>query len=311
MFPMINDVAYARPELGPPSIQLRGNLANVTVAKLVEIKTDFSLKFEKIKDLHNSADDIFLVASDQMISSRLSPGSEYIVAYTKHQVDRRTKTVSIRRGPTKMLGLPGAQPAIFRSTDAMLFMFGISVEDSRQSPDEMMSVVWSQIENPDVQIQNFFITELLTRGALTGQLNKKQFKKLVSIMISPDTDPEIRTFILLNGQIPENILSDRKLKKSLTKILATESVNLDLLGSAPAFFRSCFIKLASDNEAVDIKLLARWLRTNSLGVLQYILDHVHRFYPDEEKAMLSRIVDQTLMIDQNRKAIRDRLQRLQ
>ncbi len=305
----VSQSSLARPEIGPPSIQLRANLANVAVAELVNITDSHVLEFRKVADLHNTAEDEFRVGSDELNASRLEAGRTYIIAFNIHVINRHPRTVSLRKGPAILANLPGADPAIFHDDENIRRLLSWPLDESMTSPEAMKPVLMAGLETRDSHILNFFVTELLTRAPMMESLSKREYRRVLSLLADANTLPGTREFMLVNGLFPKSVFSDRERRSLLLDAISQTPVRLDLTSLQPAFIRASLKKLEPLAQPEDSSVIARWLHTNSTGVLQAAMDALHRIDPENEEAFLSNALNQTFLDRTSREIIVDHMRR--
>lgn len=304
---IVSGISFSKPHLGPPSIQLRANLSNTTVLKLVEISAEYVLKFTKIEDLYNEASSEILLAGNKQIASQLIVGRKYIISYNKHYVDGYSKKVFLREGAAVIANIPGAEPAIFAENNEIKKMFAYDLDNSSKSPLDMLEIILKGIENEDPQIRNFFMTELLTRPALKNKVTKKQFKKIFNLFDNVNTSLLTKEFMLLHGSFPDSIMSEENLYKLTIMPLKYMPVNLDLGSTQASYIRVIFRKIEPIIRKEDSEIVSRWLKSNSSSVVQSAAKLLHKINHKQEILYIKQAYKSTLLDKNTRQTLKNLL----
>jgi len=274
-----SNVIFARPTLGPPSINLRSSLANIVVVRLSEISTENKLIFKKVRDLHNKSEDIIIINSNPKIASSLELEKQYIIAYLAWKKTRRPIKVFPRPGGSVLINIAGAQPAIYSYSQSIEKLLTWKMKESLESPKQMLITIMSEIDNNDSQIQDFFVTELITRKNIHQWLKESDYQRIIKVLESPSTKPIIKEFILANINFMSNHISDDKLYSILINILNTTDTQFDIFSYRATLIRTSLVKIRDFKERIDSKSLIKWLYSNNNGVIESSLDSMRIINP--------------------------------
>ena len=302
-------VTLAKPKLGPPSIKLRTNLSNVVIAELDSVSRDHMLTFTIRENLHNEQDESIVIRSDELTSSRLQTGQTYVMAFVKWSVQSHPRVVKPRRDGAVIIYLPGAEPAIFQPNDEMIELFLIDLEESLQSPDEMLPVILRGMSEADPQLQNFFATELVTRPRLYMQLSRKEKRTVTGYIADPAYSPSARDLMLRTPAFTETLMRQNAKLDIAREILSSYPVNVEF-GSAMGSLIRTAMKIVEDNaKSSDAQESRRWLHSNQPALIESAAAIIHAAEPDELVGALEEANENTLLGKQSRETLANLLQR--
>lgn len=296
--------SYAKPQLGPPSVQLRSSLANIVRAKLVSISSDYTLNFRKIEDLHNTAEGDLSMASNQFVAEKLLIDTNYIISFSAHTIHELTSKISIKNGPSIIANIAGAEPAIFYDNKSIRSILTYSIQESIKSPLSMLEIIFTGIQNKDQQVRDFFIVELLTRPKLVAQLDGAQLKIITAFLVDNDTSIKSKEFILQYGNKILNVVNKDELHSMLLNYLKYMPVQLDLGSGQASFIRTCLKQIAPSTKDQDITVIARWLKSNSLAVVQTAKVLLHDINHKTEMSKLNEAYKETLLSNNTRQLLK-------
>ncbi len=303
---MVFDVE-ARPTLGPPSIKLKTEISNIAQVKL-EAKSENKLHFLLQQNIHNEATEKIVVRTTQQVSKSLQVGQSYIIGYIAWQVNKPRKEVVARDGGAVLMSLPGAEPAIFNDVAEIRDLFSIEVAEALSSPESLLPVIKTGISSDDFQIQNFFVTELVTR---------KSFLNIPSVMIDiqklivdADVDWRIKYFILANEGLKESQLRSSWFEDWATATLLNSSTQFDLSGSEASLIVQLLKKSEYYLHADQTAILERWINSNNTGVVESMLDVLKMMELDDAIKIVNARLQQTLVDESMRVTLNNYLTRL-
>ncbi len=300
---LVTDVD-SRPELGPPSIQLRANTSVTAVATLVEVTDQYTLVFEAAEFLHGEIEPLFEVASDPVTSASLKLGRSYIVSFSPWEMKRFPRRISLRGGPGMVSNIPGATPAIFAYSPLIQRMLEVSVEESRTSPAWMLEVLFEGLgQSSDPHTQNFFLVELLTRTSLGSAMSIKQKAELYDLFASSDTSPQMRQFLLIDGQVAGMAKSAHAHRKVIESILQHYPLDVDSASSDASFIRSLLRQYALDYKRPNYDIVSRWLHSSTTPLLDLSINLLMK--QDKVRLLedLNQLKQQTLIKPSNQRLI--------
>lgn len=289
----------ARPELGPPSIQLRSNLSNIIVAVPLSVNQNngkAKIVFERVRDLHNiEKKSKILLSTNIEISDGIKEGEKYILAYIAWETLRQPKVVRPRHGGPLLINIAGAEPALFRYSESLEKILTWKMESSLQSPEEMLPVLMQGIWADDMQARSFFMTELLFRPKLYQWLS--------------DSDIDIFTDMIENMNV-----SSSTLQLLLSQMYFLQKMGVDVSRLCNFQFGllkhtvldigrnsrlSGLIRTALDNvkqcSLKDIKIVDRWVMSNSTNVVEMALETLYTLEPESVVKAINRAFEQTLI----------------
>lgn len=285
----------SRPTIGPPSINLRSNLANIAVVELHSTNTENYLFFKKIKDIHNKADDTVSIKSNKLIAEALELNKKYIIGYSSVQSNRRPVKVSPRKGGAIFINLVGASPAIYAYSKDLETILNWNIDESLTSPKEILPIILRNIDHFDAQIQNFFITELITRKNIYKHLTKVDYEKIIKVLEQSSTPDTARHLMLSYSSLLDKHLSPIRLCGILTNILNNSDVNFDIYSLKPALISRALVKVRGCKQQLNLQDLSRWLFSNNTGIIEKALDSIKILNPDSYFDDLNKILNTTLI----------------
>jgi hypothetical protein len=297
----------SRPELGPPSIQLKTEISNIAVVKL-EKKSPNKLTFALVKNIHNQATEHIHIRTTEQVSSALSVGESYVIGYIAWQVNKPNKEVLPREGGAVLMSLPGAEPAIFKDVAEINDILAVDVEDSLSSPQTMLPLIKAGLASDDFQIRNFFVTELITRKSFMQDPAIQV--AIEELILNGNVAWRIKHFILANEGLNTSQLNSKWFKQWAIDTLKYSSTQFDLNRSEPALIVQLIKKsehfLANEQSAV----LKRWINSNHMGVIESTLDALKMIDLDAAISIVNNRLQQTMIDDSMRITLKNYLKRL-
>ncbi len=299
--------AESRPELGPPSIQLKTEISNIALVKL-EKKSPNKLTFALVKNIHNQATEHIHIRTTEQISSALSVGESYVIGYIAWQVNKPNKEVLPREGGAVLMSLPGAEPAIFKDVAEISDILAVDVEDSLSSPQTLLPLIKAGIASDDFQIRNFFVTELITRKAFLNDATVQS--DIQALILDTQVEWQIKHFILANEGLSMSQLKSDWFKQWATATLNHSSTQFDLNRSEPALIVQLLKKSEHFLAAEQSAVLKRWINSNHMGVIESMLDALKMIDLDAAIAIVNNRLQQTMINDSMRITLKNYLKRL-
>ena len=268
--------ANARPELGPPSIKLRSNMANIVLAEFMHHAEDGDLILKKVEDIHNQADDRIRVRALPNAETSLAKGNRYVVAYVNWQVQRFPRTVKPRRDGAVIIHLPGASPALFPADDKLITLLQWEMEASLQSPPAMLPIILSGMNSKDAALRDFFTTELVTRATLHELLTAAQTAEILKHLADPDYPPTSRQLMLGNVEFANNVLTASQRLKVASEIVRDEPVHLASGSNRTGMVNAALDVLQQVEGDNHAELARRWLLADQSGLIESAAEVIYR-----------------------------------
>lgn len=301
---------HARPELGPPSIKLRSNVANVVAARLESRGENGELHFTKLEDLHNEAPaEITLTVLPQLARS-LQPGRNYVMAYIGWRQDRFPKVLVPRSGGPVLISLPGAAPAIFADSPVLREILSWDLEQSQHSPVELLPLIRAGLQVADWQYQEFFVTEIATRFPLHQHLTDTDREAVVRLATGPATSPYVPEFLFYNGDFLGAAYAPQNRTEVARHVLRETALRLDAGSAYPALVHTAMEYLAENGDEKDGAVLARWLWTNHNGLIETAMESMRRLGVADLAEMIDEVLTQSILDDTNRRVLENYRRRL-
>lgn len=300
---MLSSPVYARPELGPPSIKLRTNVSNIVIAELDAIGTDSKLTFKIERNLHNEAQGSILIRSDALTSAQLSVGQSYIIAYVGWDVKRFPRVVKPRRDGAVIISLNGATPAIFQPNPDVIKLLQWDLDESLQSPDAMLELILRGMAETDPQLQNFFVTELVTRPKLYNKLAPKQKQTVISYLENSSYTPAGRNLMLGNPAFSDFLLSHDSKLEIARQILTYQPVQIDFGSQYGGLVRTAMKVMEGSRDVNDAYLSQRWLSSNQPVLVESAAAVIYAVNPETVINSLEQVKQYSLLEKNSRDTI--------
>lgn len=275
-----NAPVLARPELGPPSIKLRANLANIAVAELSDISPDYQLTFQMQRNLHNEAEPVIVIRSDKLTSNMLEVGKSYVIGYTTWRVKRFPRVASSRADGGVIAHLPGASPAIFELSPLLIKMFEWDVDESLQSPAAMLPIILQGMASDNPQLQDFFSTELVTRPSLYQQLSSKQKQQIEAHLADSDYAPESRSLMLSDSFFCGQVIGQAKRTHIAQEIVTSQPVNIDAGSADGSLVSTAMHILQQSQQPAHAQMAQRWLSSNQPALVESAAAVIYELKPE-------------------------------
>lgn len=297
--------ALARPELGPPSIKLRSNVSNVVVAQFDERRERDLAVFTKIQDLHNEAPAQIELRMDPQWIESLEAGQSYILAYIGWTSQRLVKKLEPRADGPVLINLPGAAPAIFADSAIMRDMLSWNLEDSLQSPLQILDLIRQGLRSEDWQYQMFFVTEIATRPNLHGALSAADRVMVAELAKSPSSPPYVAQFLFQHGDFLGSAFDAVQRSALAREILSCQALYQDPLSLYPSMIRSAMHYLKRHGEPEDAAVLVRWLQSNQTGLVEGALEALRELDLDRLPDLIEQALSQTLVHRDKRQLLKN------
>jgi hypothetical protein len=310
---LLSNKLNARPTIGPPSIQLRSNLANIIVAEYQGSNEQGNLSFKKIKDLHNQEEaQSISINTNQNIADKLELGQSYIISYIKWKTggDSRLRNVYKRPGGPIFQNLAGAQPAIYRYSEDIIQFITWDLDQSLLSPKEMLPALLRGIQNPDQQIQDFFITELMTRRNIHQWMNSDDYEKILNVLRSPLTPSQSKHFIISYKDIFLPHIDKQEYCTILNNIITYAPVNLDPNSFEPSLIRLALSGVSECGNLDNLNALKKWTLSNHNALIESALKTIQHLYPQKTKEIIDENLKQSLLLQSSKTVLRNYRKRI-
>ena len=291
--------AFSRPTLGPPSIQLRSNLANIIVSEYIGKDANSKLQFKKIKDLHNEEpENIVTINTNQDYDAQLTIGKTYIIAYISWYATEQPRKVYKRPEGAVFQNITGAQPSIYKYSKSVEKLITWDIDKTLTSPKEMLPIIMNAIDNQDQQIQDFFITEIITRKNIHKWMKKEDFEKVFQVMKSPLTSPKVRQFVIREALFLKSEISDDRYCQVLKDILMHTSTQMNPTSYTASMIRATFANIADceNFKQTELDSVSRWVLSNNRSVIESALETINKLQPQLTKSVIDQALDQTLLL---------------
>jgi len=306
------ETLMARPTVGPPSIQLRSNLSNVVAAELISVDSDHNLSFKKIKDIHNTTEtDTITISADADLSDSLQTGQRYIIAYIAWISLRQPKVVKPRPGGAVLISMTGAEPAVFAYNEDIENMLSLDMDDSLNSPKEMLPLIMRGVQHADEAVQNFFMAEAVLRSNIYQYLDADDALTLLQMLDSPTTSDRVKELIFFEPAFLQALSSDTAhVCSALQKLLAYSSTDLNLQGRRAGVIRSALIKAQSCPPFENTDIISRWVMSNVPSVIEAALEHLHTFKAGSDLQAVEKALQQSVLSKNNREVLHNYRRRM-
>ncbi|GAB4198473.1 MAG: hypothetical protein Tsb002_33410 [Wenzhouxiangellaceae bacterium] len=296
-------VAQARPELGPPSIKLRSNIANVVVATLAGETDEGRMAFDKVSDLHNEAPQRIVIDGAEHWRDQLMVGKTYVLGFISWQRQRHPKVLKPRPGGPVLMNLPGASPAIYQDHPGVRRLLSWPLDEAQYSPEAMLPVIMSGLDSGDWQLQEFFLTELVTREPLHAHLTPEQRQRVAAMAADASVSPEARQLLLDLGDFLGEALTAQQRLGIARELIASQPLIQDPASDYPSLVRTALFTLEQQGDPTDVPVLSRWLRCEHTGLVEAALDAMQALDVVQLPGIISRQLDDTLISQPRRQAL--------
>lgn len=307
--------AQAKPELGPPSIKLRAQLSNVTLAELESIGADHSLQFNTEKNIHNTAEESVMVRSDALTTSSLVEGNTYVIAFGSMISERNPitqtspRTTRPRKDGAVILSMRGATPAIFPPNENLIELLSWDLESSEQSPDAMLPIILNGMAEADQQLQNFFATELVTRPELHSELSRKDKRTIADYMGDIAYSPQARDLMLGDSEFSSSVLREKARLEIARDIVGSHPEQIDFGSHHGGLIRTSMRIIESNPNESDVLEMQRWLRSNQPALIESAAEIIFEHDPGSLTRELEKASGYTLLEQQSRDTLKNLIQR--
>ena len=163
-------------KIKPPSAVLREATTSLASVEFAEAGVEGRMVFRRIEKLGGDADVPELI--DLSVPAELRrivlPGERYLIAYTVFR--REAEQIRVARLGAQLLVSPGLEPALLRDTAQnraiLAWEPGADADAARKRLPELLEL----LEARDPQQQNFALSEIVLRPALTDALDTRARK---------------------------------------------------------------------------------------------------------------------------------------
>ena len=295
----------ARPTVGPPSIQLRSNLANIVSAELLQADDKYVLSFKKITDIHNTTEsDVITINSDAKTAGGLSVGQRYIVAYIAWESLRQPKVVRSRPGGPVLMSMTGAEPAIFLYDKDVENLLRWDLDESLNSPKDMLPVIMRGIQHADDQVQNFFTAEVVLRTNMYKHFHRTDKAVLWQHFLNPLTTDRTKQLMLSNHDFLKAIEADSiQLCGELENILTFTSVDLNPLSRSVGLIRAALTHVSKCQQLSDLAVVSRWVLSDVPSVIEAALASLYQLKKGSDLDAVEMALQQTMLKAQSREVL--------
>jgi len=307
LFITMTFTVQSRPKLGPPSIQLKTEISNLALVKLMA-KTPQALTFSLIDDIHNKSAKKILIRTNHHLNQNLQVGHTYLIGYIAWKVNKPNKDIIPRPGGAVLMSLPGAEPAIFNNHSGISEMLAWNLESSLTSPEAFLPLILAGIKNTDFQVRNFFVTELVTRKSFMTRSEVKA--EIRQLMLDPVVDWKIKHFIIANEGLDDRQIKSDWFMKWASTTLTHSSTQFDLNGSEATLIIQLLKYFRDYSELLEPNIISRWMHSNHTGVVENSLDVLKINNLDLAIVLVKSKLQQTLINDVMKLTLKNYLTRL-
>jgi hypothetical protein len=156
---------FAKDYTKPPSIALRNEISYVSevllTAKNYKNRDRWQLKFNLIKNLHNTSEKNITILVNQSLAKSLELNVHYIIAYQTHvksKVNGITQYQAYKNGAT-LIKVEGANPALFRYNKNLVNQLLSKPKQAKNKPQAFIQNIINGMFESDPKIQEFFLRE--------------------------------------------------------------------------------------------------------------------------------------------------------
>lgn len=297
----LSQALHARETTLPPSVALRTEVSYVNIA-LLESSTRVdeqwvSLRFNLIKDLHNSAEPVTDIRVVTTLAAQLEIGAEYVIAYEalrKIRDNEAKQYVPLSNGP-ELIRVQGAYPAIFRRNERLIERLTSDPQQAASDPDSLIQTIFSGIVDDDPSIKTFFVREIVNWNGLYPHLNAEHYSALFAALVSPNASTGTKTAVFELREPLHRGIGIERVGEQARGVLRYMSVNMDPLGEEPGLILNALLFLDSYQLTADWDTLGRWTWTNIPTIAERAFLMLKRLDEPRAQALVQRRLKDSLL----------------
>jgi hypothetical protein len=275
--------AQAARTLGPPSKLLGADRNFVTVAVAVEEVAPGRFLFKKREDLVGAAPAEFEVRLVGVPAGEVKAGAQVVIGHSSYL--RHARFPALKRDDPegeKVIDLPGVGPALFEDSPQVRVL----VVAPRMGSRTVLDAILRQLARPDRQARRLAVFELYFRPELRPVFTLPDAEMVQTALADPALEPLSRDFLLRAAARLPDPVRGHWVPVAARAALADPpagpaGADLDLGSPVPALASTALGILQRSGGPGDTLLAARFLSSNSTGVVQAALDALSRLAPQE------------------------------
>lgn len=282
-------------KIKPPSAVLREATTSLASVEFAEAGVEGRMVFRRIEKLGGDADVPELI--DLSVPAELRrivlPGERYLIAYTVFR--REAEQIRVARLGAQLLVSPGLEPALLRDTAQnraiLAWEPGADAGAARKRLPELLEL----LDARDPQQQNFALSEIVLRPALTDALDARARKALLRFAANADADANARARLLQAAVTQPDAFGKAGWKDVVLAVLAQTPVLVQEVDGSASLVRFAFEFVERDRLAVDVSVLERWLTGDNAALAEMALLALRRQQPAREMPALEQALSLSLL----------------
>lgn len=303
------------PPLPPPAKALQNARTQVVVGSYLGRLADGRYRFGAVVNVRgpDAPPEELLVRGPDWLSAWMSQDQSYLFAYSAYVRNPRFRkeTLVDTNGP-QLLDGPGLEPAVFLDAPDLRTELLHAFDQETLHSDEFLSRVIAGLRSTDVQLQNFYATEV----SLLAELGQRKDPELVgavkSLLDNADGHASARAALLRLVAAHEDVYSRAYLAEAVQRVLAQAPLTgyQDLQPRSGELVGMALQFAAARKLPVALTALERLVGCDSAPLAEAALLAIRALDPARERAAALNAMKLTQLPATSREFLLDHLRRL-
>ena len=246
------------------------------------------------------------LALDLQTAQRLSAGSDYLIAFTRHEKNKFPPYDELVEIKPKLLRSLFAGEGITAASPAAIAMLSGQWEQTyAASPKDHLVALLDTVSADDPLLARMAAAEILGRPDYESHWGRKLRKRLSNLIVEPTLEPVTKDLLMQVAR--SGVMGDRQLRSTSKKLLERTSPNVianDIYW--PTAIRGALIALGSVGKPGDASVAEKWLLANHRAIVESALVTAASLRGTPRAEIAQQILQQSSVPDQARQVLEQR-----